>query len=125
MSTRNNEKYTNAQFLEAIKGSSGIKATIMSRLGCSRGTVDNYLNRYVTLQRAYDEEIEFVGDVAESVIIRDIRNGSVETSKWYAREKLKHRGYGTDKSKHEHTIKDVRQLSDDELRAIVDATSGS
>lgn len=89
-----NDKFTLDQFIEAIKGSRGIKETIRSRLGCSRNTVDNYLKRYVTAQQAYNDEVEVVGDVAESLIISDmIANRSVETAKWYAIKKLGHRGY--------------------------------
>lgn len=88
------EHYTLGQILAAIKGSSGIKATIQRRLGCnSRSTVDNYLKRYATAQQAYDDEVETVGDVAESVIFRAIKNEDVETAKWYAKAKLKSRGY--------------------------------
>lgn len=116
------EKYTADQVIEAIKGSRGIKETIRQRLGCSRNTVDNYLARYATAQDAYDEEIEKIGDIAESVIINDmIANRSIETAKWYARTKLIKRGYG-DKSQVDHNV-NVSQLSDDELRAIVEGKS--
>lgn len=118
------EKYTLEQFLGAVKGSRGIKATIIRRLGCSRKTVDNYLARYATAQQAYDEEIEQVGDIAESLIVDDmIRNRNVDTAKWYAKAKLKHRGY-TDKQEIDHRFPDVSQLSDEELRAIVEAKGG-
>lgn len=95
------EKFTLDQVITAIKGSSGIKATIQRRLGCARMTVDNYLKRYATAQAAYDEEVETVGDLAESVIISAIKNKDVDTAKWYAKAKLKHRGY-TDKQEVEH-----------------------
>lgn len=89
-----NEKYTLADILAAIRGSAGIKATIMRKLGCSRNTVDNYLKRYATAQQAYDDEVESIGDAAESVIISAIKNKDVDTAKWYATKKLRHRGYG-------------------------------
>lgn len=90
----NVEQYKLEQILEAIKGSRGIKATIMRRLGCSRNTVDNYLKRYATAQAAYDDEVESVGDIAEAIIIDDmVTHRNVETAKWYAKAKLKHRGY--------------------------------
>lgn len=116
----NTDKYALDQVIEAIKGSSGIKATIQRRLGCSRNTVDNYLSRYVTAQQAYDEEIEVIGDLAESVIIGAIKNKDVDTAKWYAKAKLKSRGY-TDKQEIDHRFPDVSRLSDDELQAIVKA----
>lgn len=90
-------KHSIDEIIAAIKGSSGIKATICLRLGVHRNTVDNYLKRYVTAQAAYDEEVEVVGDLAESVIIGAIKSKDVDTAKWYAKAKLKHRGY-SDKS---------------------------
>jgi hypothetical protein len=102
MARGNTDKYELDKVLDAIKGSSGIKATIMRRLGCSRNTVDNYLKRYATAQAAYDEEVEIVGDLAESVIISAIKNKDVDTAKWYAKSKLKHRGY-TDSVEQKHS----------------------
>lgn len=114
-----NEKFTLDEFIDAIKGSAGIKATIMRRLGCrSRNTVDNYLKRYATAQAAYDEEKETIGDAAESVVIKAIRNEDVEVAKWYLVKKHQDRGYG-EKSQIDHRITDVSKLSDDELDAIV------
>lgn len=132
MAKGNVDKYDLDKVLQAIKGSSGIKATIQQRLGCSRNTVDNYLKRYATAQAAYDEEVDKVGDIAESLIINDmVANRSVETAKWYAMRKLAHRGYG-EKQTTEISganggpieIKNVTDLSDDELARIA-AASGS
>jgi hypothetical protein len=90
-------KHTAEQIIAAIRGTSGIKSTIARKLGVHRNSVDNYLARYTSAQAAYDEEVEKVGDIAESLIVDDmVRNRSVETAKWYAKAKLKHRGY-TDK----------------------------
>lgn len=120
-----NEKYTLDEFAAAIRGSNGIKATIQKRLGCSRNTVDNYLDRYASLRQAYMEEVDRVGDIAESLIINDmVQNRSVETAKWYAMRKLAHRGYG-DKQRIDHRITDVSNLTDDELRAIIEDKGGS
>lgn len=122
------ERYTAEQVIEAIKGSRGIKETIRQRLGCSRNTVDNYLGRYATAQEAYDEEIEKIGDIAESLIVDDmIRNRNVETAKWYARVKLVKRGYGTgptgDKDDPIH-MTHTHELSDSDLERIA-ARGGS
>lgn len=128
----NTDQYTLAQVLDAIKGSAGIKATIMRRLGCqSRNTVDNYLKRYATAQQAYEEELASVGDAAESVVVRAISNNDVETAKWYLVKKHRDRGYG-DVSKTEIgginggaiEIRHVTDLTDEELAAIAARGSG-
>ena len=98
-----NEKYTLADILAAIRGSAGIKATIMRKLGCSRNTVDNYLRRYATAQQAYEDELEALGDAAESLVVSDIvSNRNVDTAKWYLTKKHRARGYG-DKTEIEHS----------------------
>ena len=61
------------EVLAAIKNSGGIKTTIAARLGVSRVTVDAYLARWKSAQAAYDEENEVTLDVAESVILGNIR----------------------------------------------------
>jgi len=86
-------KHTAGEVIEAIKGTSGIKRVIAERLHVHRGTFDNYLARWPTVLAAYNEEVENIGDLVESVIIADIASRNVETAKWYARMKLKNRGY--------------------------------
>lgn len=88
----NKPKRTLEEVLKAIKGSFGIKGTIAKRLDVHRETVNSYLNCWATAKAAYQEEVEAVGDLAEGVIIADIAH-NVETAKWYARMKLKDRGY--------------------------------
>lgn len=85
--------HTLEQVQAAIKGTSGIKRIIAERLGVHRNTVDNYLRRWAAARAAYDEEVENVGDVAESVIIASIQAREVESAKWYLRMKCKSRGY--------------------------------
>lgn len=86
-------RHTAEKVIEAIQGSSGIKIVIARRLGLHRNSVENYLKRYASAREAYDNEVETVGDVAESVIITAIKNSDVDTAKWYAKVKLKSRGY--------------------------------
>lgn len=86
-------KHSLEQVLAAIKGTSGIKRIVAQRLDVHRNTVDNYLKRWMAARLAYDEEVDNLGDLAESVIIRSIQGENVETAKWFARMKLQHRGY--------------------------------
>jgi hypothetical protein len=82
------------EILEAINGSNGIKVAIARKLGVHRNSVNNYLKRYASAQQAYDDEVEKIGDLAESVIFGAIEAGDVDTAQWYCRVKLKARGYG-------------------------------
>lgn len=87
-------RHSTDRIIDAIQGSGGIKMSIARKLGVHRNTVDNYLNRFSTVREAYDQEVASVGDDAESVIIDSIRvERDVDTAKWYARMKLRDRGY--------------------------------
>lgn len=86
-------KHSAEDVINAISGSGGVKLMIARRLGVHRHTVDAYLKRYPSAMVAYNDEVEGIGDLAESVIISSIRNNDVATAKWYATMKLKHRGY--------------------------------
>ena len=97
-------KRTLKEVKQAIKGSGGIKTVIASRLGVERQTVDNYLRRWKAAQEAYEAETDVNLDVAESVIVGNIRQaamlqqngaGIVDSSDaWkYLNMKGKERGY--------------------------------
>ena len=101
-------KRTLEELLVAIEGSHGIKTTIAARLGMHRYTVDKYLQRYSSALAAYEDECDRVGDVAESIIFQSLLNGDLETAKWYAVKKLKHRGYT---ERHEVGGKDNEDIS--------------
>ena len=81
------------QVIHAIKGSAGIKATIAKRLGVSRWTVDNYLDRWATARSAYLEEVESIGDLAESEMIKLIQDGYWPSIQFYLKTQAKSRGY--------------------------------
>lgn len=89
--------HTAESVIAAIKGTAGVKATIARKLNVSRWTVDNYLERWVTVREAYEEEKAGVSDAARSVVIADIvNNRNVETAKWWLR--MKERDEFSDKS---------------------------
>ena len=92
---------------KAIKGSGGIKQLIADRLKVHRNTVDNYLERYPTARQAYNNEVEKVGDKAESIIQAALKDNDLQVAKWYAMNKLKDRGYA---ERHEITGKEGGDL---------------
>ena len=100
--------YTADEVISAIKGSGGVKTTIAKRLGVTRQTVDNYLDRWVTVKDAYIEEKQGIDDAAVSVVMQDIvRNQNVQTAKWWIERKL-----DEFKPKQDVHIKDWRQLAE-------------
>jgi hypothetical protein len=81
------------QILAAIRGSGGNKSKIARSLHVERGTVDHYLERFALARRQYTVERDSVLDMAEDVIVADIKRGNVETAKWHLRMQGKDRGY--------------------------------
>lgn len=98
------DQYTAKQFIDAINGSGGIITAIAQRVGCTWNTAKKYIDTHSTVREAYDAECERIGDIAESVLIRNIRYAydqqevtkkPVDSAdvKWYISKKLKDRGY--------------------------------
>lgn len=85
--------YTMQMFIDAIPGSGGIISTIAARVGCDWYTVKRYIDKYATIRRAYEDECEKVADLAESVVIGEIKNKDIQTAKWYLMMKGRSRGY--------------------------------
>lgn len=65
-------KYTNAQFLEAIKDSGGTITLIAKRLGCVRKTVERKLSSPGEVLDAYEAETNRILDVAKTIVLKNI-----------------------------------------------------
>ena len=94
------KKVTQEQMLEAIKGSHGLVSKIQRRLEeitlepwNSWETVERYIHKWDSCERAVKAEKEAMLDVAENNIFKEMARGDVATSKWYLRMKGKERGY--------------------------------
>ena len=59
------ERYTTGQVIEALEAAHGIKARAAELLKCDRHTVDNYIKRHPTVERAYENLRETLVDRAE------------------------------------------------------------
>ena len=90
----NGTKYLAEDVIEAIPGTGGIVTELADKLGVDRTTIYNYLDRWVTVREAWESEKEKTGDIAESVVKRNIElahkkqketNEQVSTSdaRWY------------------------------------------
>lgn len=102
------KKYKVADFEAVIPGSGGIMSTIASRVGCDWMTARKYINDSTKLTEMYEAEIAKNADVAESVVIANIKAAArmqfnsgytamIDSgdAKWYLSQKAKDRGYGT------------------------------
>jgi len=76
-------QFTAKQFITAIPGSGGIIAVIAKRVGCDWHTAKRYIRLYPTINQAYEDECAGVDDLAESTVIKAIRDGDVPTAKWW------------------------------------------
>lgn len=82
-------KYTTKQFVSAIPGTGGVIASIAKRVGCDWETAKKYVEKYPTIKQAYENEKNAIDDMAESVVLRSIKDGDVATAKWWLVKKRK------------------------------------
>ena len=73
------ERYSTAQVIEALQTARGIKTDAAKILRCTRHTVENYIKRYPTVARAYQEQRATLVDLAEGKLI-----GKVDADEWPA-----------------------------------------
>lgn len=81
------KEYGPEPFLDAIPGSGGIIATIASRVGCDWNTAKKAIDKFPEVRAAYEAELETVNDLAESTLIKAIRDGDVASAKWWLTKK--------------------------------------
>ena len=99
-------RYTNAQFLEAIKGSGGIVSAVADKLDCAWNTANKRIKDNKKLTRAFFDEMEFVDDLAEAKIIKSIKDGNTQDAKWWLARRRKEKF----SERQELTGKDGEQL---------------
>ena len=87
-------RYTREAVLRAIRDSGGIVSAVAQRLKCDWNTARRYIDRWEGTRKAFQAERERVLDVAETTIIRAIKNGDVGAAKWYLSRLGRGRGYG-------------------------------
>ena len=87
-------KYTANDFISAIPGTGGIVSAIARKVNCDWATARKWIDEYPTVKRAYDAECEAMLDLAESTVLKAIKDGDTSDAKWYLTKKGKKRGYG-------------------------------
>ena len=86
-------KYKAQDFKDAIPGTGGIISSIARKVGCDWSTAKRWITEYPTVKQAYDDECESVLDMAEGVLLKNIKDGDSADAKWYLSRKGKRRGY--------------------------------
>jgi hypothetical protein len=77
------EKYTVAQFNEAIPGTGGIISAVASKVGCDWHIAKKYIDNYPTIKQVWDDERSKITDKARHNIIKAINGGDLQMSKWW------------------------------------------
>ena len=86
--------YSAQTFIDAIPGTGGIVSAIARKVGCEWNTAKKYIDTMPTVRAAYDAECEAMLDLAESTVLKNIKDGDTADAKWYLTKKGKRRGYG-------------------------------
>lgn len=86
---------------KAILKSGGIISTIAKRLNCEWHTAKKYIKEFELIQQ-YENENENIGDLAESMLIKNIQSGDNTSIIFYLKTKCKNRGY-IEKTQTEHS----------------------
>jgi len=88
-----NGKFTAEQMIEAIRQAEGNLSDAARILKCHRSTVHNYVNKYVTVKDAYQDENDKFIDEAQGQLRRHVKKGSLPAIMFLLKTKGKHLGY--------------------------------
>lgn len=116
-------KFTQAEVIEALRATKGMVYLAAEKLDCDPKTIYNYRDRYPAVRAAMESEDGKIDDIAETKLYQALLAGESWAVQFRLRTKGKGRGY-TERTEHSVTIEDLRKLSDDELRSIVEGQSG-
>lgn len=86
-------KPTKTATLDAIRNSGGIMSTIAEKLGVTWHTAKSYVDKWPETIQAFEDERNRIVDMAESVLVKSIRNGDTQDAKWLLSRLGKDRGY--------------------------------
>lgn len=109
------------KLINEIWAKRGKISLVADTLGVATSTVYNYAKRYATVQNAIDdaqnhEDTKLV-DTAELAIQRATVNGKAWAVKYVLGTKGKNRGW-VERQEHNINVESVKDMTDDELRAI-------
>jgi hypothetical protein len=79
--------------LKAINGSGGVMSTIAKRLKVEWHTAQSYVNSSEETKQAYQNEEEWILDIADAKLYDNVKQGDLAAIKWLKATKGKKRGY--------------------------------
>lgn len=97
----NQDRYTAADIITALRETKGLVSYAAQRLGCSVQTVYNYIERYPTVQAAVNEQREGIIDLAEGKLFAAISRGEPWAVAMMLKTLGKKRGY-VERTEQEH-----------------------
>ena len=86
-------KFKTSDIIEAFQKAKGFKSKAAEYPGCSRTTIENYLHRYPTIEKAYQDIIEARHDFVESALMTQIKEGNIAAIIFCAKCQMKSHGY--------------------------------
>lgn len=66
-------KFKAEEVIKAIKGSGGVVSVVADRMGCNWKTAKKYLTEYATVAEAWEAEKERTDDMAESILVNNMK----------------------------------------------------
>jgi len=90
----NRKRITQDQWIQAVRDSAGIVASVAARLGVARQTVWENRKRHPWLEECFKTTLEESIDLAETNIQQAIAGGNLKVTMWYLERKGKARGWG-------------------------------
>ena len=111
-------QYTAEDIIQVVKGSKGVISAIATRLGVTRKTVYNYIDRYATVKQAIADERESMKDYAEGKLYQHIKEDNLTALIFYLKTQASDRGY-VERLRIEGNIN--LTVINDTIRALTDA----
>jgi predicted transcriptional regulator len=87
------ESFSQEQVAEALSLAGGVQADAARILGCSRATINGYVRRYPHLQELIIQVREETLDLAESQLIKKMKEGNMTAVIFFLKTQGKQRGY--------------------------------
>jgi hypothetical protein len=121
----NKEKYTKKEIIAALIETKGMVYVAARKIGCAANTIYNFAEKYPEVKQAMKQERGLMVDMAELHLHKAVTKGEPWAVSLTLKTIGKDRGYterqeftGADGGAINISVSDIKNLSDDELRAL-------